>query len=43
MINIRASLVIGDELWAKKQVGAEEKNAASHGIGSLVVTICNWL
>jgi hypothetical protein len=35
MTHIWASLVIGEELRAKKQVGAKKKNAASDKIGFL--------
>jgi hypothetical protein len=40
MAHIWTSLVIGKELWARKQVGTENKNEVRHGIGSSATTSC---
>lgn len=41
MTHIWTSPVIGKELQARKQVGAEKKNEVSHGIRSSTTTSCN--
>jgi hypothetical protein len=39
--HIRASLVTGEELQAKKQIGVEEENVTNHGIGFSTATSYN--